>query len=129
MCVIERDGSVLMRKKPEGSFPYAETWYIFGCDRDASKDDTETLANYIFKTLGIAVNRFGEIGQGDEIKEDHDGVIKHFFYINFQCEYEAGELKAMEGIERIEWVPKEKLSEYDIVPPSVKLFKEIGYLK
>ncbi|MBY0328834.1 hypothetical protein K2Q02_01940 [Patescibacteria group bacterium] len=128
MAVIEKDNAVLMRKKPVGSFPYEDTWYIFGCEKSDTKDDIESLKDYILNTLGITASHFEEVGSGDEIKEDHDGITKHFFYVNFRCEYQTGELKAVEGIERIEWVPKDKLSEHDIVPPSVKLFKELGYL-
>ncbi len=30
IAVIENNGKVLMRKKPDGSLPYKETWYLFG---------------------------------------------------------------------------------------------------
>lgn len=29
--VIQKEDTILMRKKPDGSLPYKETWYIFGC--------------------------------------------------------------------------------------------------
>lgn len=38
------------------------------------------------------------------------------------------EPKVPEGAERVEWVDTEKLREYDIVPPSLELFKKLGYL-
>ena len=39
-----------------------------------------------------------------------------------------GELVPAEGIEKLEWVPIEQLSSYNLVPPPRKLFKKIGYL-
>ena len=92
------------------------------------KDDTETLANYLFNTLGIIVTDFSEIGQDGEIKEDHDGITKQFVYINFTCVYQEGEIKTPEGIEKVSWIPKAELAQYDIVPPAVLLLQKLGYL-
>ena len=69
-----------------------------------------------------------EIYRDDEVKQDHDGIVKHFFYIDFRCSYGTGEPVLPAGAEKIEWVPREKLVEYDIIPPSAKLFQELGYL-
>lgn len=128
MAVIEKDTVVLMRKKPAGSPPYHETWYLFGCEKDIMKNDTETLAEYLFNTLGIVVNNFSEVGQDGEVKEDHDGITKQFVYINFTCTYKAGEIKTPEGIEKVAWIPKGELAQYDIVSPAVILLKELRYM-
>lgn len=128
MAVIEKDAAILMRKKPAGSPPYHEMWYLFGCEKDLMKDDTETLAEYLFNTLGIVVNNFLEIGQDGEVKEDHDGIVKQFVYINFTCIYQEGEIKIPEGIEKVSWIPKTELAQYDIVPPTVILLKELQYM-
>lgn len=128
MAVIEKDNAVLMRKKPAGSPPYSETWYLFGCEKDPMKDDAETLAEYLFNTLGIVVNNFSEIGQDGEVKEDHDSIVKQFVYINFTCAYQEGEIKTPAGIEKVAWIPKGELAQYDIVSPAVILLKELGYM-
>ena len=127
MAVIKKDTAVLMRKKPAGSPPYSETWYLFGCEKDPMKDDTETLAEYLFNTLGIVVNNFSETGQEGEIKEDHDGITKQFVYINFTCTYKAGEIKTPAGLEKVAWILKDELARYDIVPPAIILLRAIGY--
>lgn len=128
MAVIQKSDSILMRKKPEGSFPYEETWYLFGCERDPMKEDSETLDEYIYNILGLHTQYFEKISTDEEIKEDHDGITKKFLYSDFICQYRSGEPIAPEGAEKVEWVPKDRLSEYDIVPPAVKFFKKIGYL-
>lgn len=128
MVVIEKDTAILMRKKPAGSPPYHETWYLFGCEKDLMKDDIKTLAEYLFNTFGIVVNNFLEIGQDGEIKEDHDSIKKQFVYVNFTCTYQVGEIKTPAGIEKVSWIPKDELTQYDIVPPAVLLLKKLGYL-
>ena len=63
-----------------------------------------------------------------EIKEDHDGIEKNFIYINLLCNYITGIPKILQGSERVEWIPVNDLPKYDLVPPSKKLLKGIGYI-
>lgn len=129
IAVIEKDDSVLMRKKPEGSLPYNETWYLFGCEPIANQDNPTTLKNYLKSELGIDVDVSNELIPPDfEVKQDHDGIEKNFIYINLRCRYLNGTPKIPKGAERVEWIPKDRLSEYDVVPPSVKLFNKLGWL-
>ncbi len=128
MAVIENEGKILMRKKPEGSKPYDETWYIFGVELSEGADPTESLVNYLKDEIGISVSIEKTIGWGSEIKEDHDGIVKQYVYLDTLCRYLSGEAKIPANCEKVEWVEKGNLSNYDIVPPSVELFKRIGYL-
>ena len=83
IAIVERDDVVLMRQKPEGSSPYKETWYSFGCDRIPNQDDRTNIKNYLKDTIGIDVEVDNQsITPAFEIKEDHDGVEKNFIYIN-----------------------------------------------
>jgi hypothetical protein len=65
----------------------------------------------------------------NEVKIDHDDIEKFFIYINMRCRYISGIPKVLKGLERVDWVPKDKLQDYDLVPPSVKLLKRFGYIK
>ncbi len=129
IAVVEKDNAILMRKKPKGSLPYNETWYLFGCERVLNQEDSITIHDYLRDNFGIEVDNVEPLGQGGEIKKDHDGVLKDFTYLDFKCRYDEGDIKEPEGIEKIEWIQKDKLGEYDLVPPSVKLFKKMGYME
>lgn len=126
--VVNQEGDVLMRKKPAGSPPYAETWYIFGAELVPGSPISDTLEAHIRKQSGIVVKLSKELGWDTEVKQDIDGETKQFVYLDIACQYVSGELTITEGIERLEWVPTTKLSGYDIVPPSRILFKKLGYL-
>ncbi len=129
IAVVENDsGDILMRKKPLGSLPYKETWYIFGCEQVGGSNDAHTLFEYLKAHFGIETKSFLKIAEDHETKQDHDGIVKDFTYIDYCCRYRQGEIKIPEGIEQIAWIPRNKLSEYDLVPPSLKLFKKLGYL-
>jgi len=126
--VVQKDGAILMCKKPDGSAPYKETWYIFGATAtpDASPDDA--IKAEIKAKAGIDVSIENKISWDTEIKHDLDGIEKFFVYLDVLCGYVSGELTVTEGIEKLEWVKREDLNKYDIVPPSRTLFKKLGYL-
>lgn len=129
IAVVEKDSALLMRKKPAGSPPYVETWYSLGCDRIPGQDDPTTIKNYLKSEVGIDVEVDPKsIPFGTEIKEDHDGITKNFIYVNLLCHYLGGTPKIPKGAEKIEWLPKNSLGSFDIVPPSINLFKSLGYL-
>ena len=117
-----------MRKKPEGSPPYKETWYLFGCEKISTQEDGETIKNYLKTELDIDVEVIKGLEGNSEIKHDHDGIEKNFIYTNLLCKYIGGNIKTPEGAEKVEWIPKDELKEYDLVPPSAKLLKKLGYL-
>ena len=130
IAIIEKGDSILMRKKPEGSPPYKETWYMFGCEQIPEQDDATTLKNYLKTEIGIEVEVSHEsISPAFEIKQDHDSIEKKFIYIHLRCHYVSGTPIIPKGAERVEWIPKDKLKDYDLVPPSVKLLSNLSYLK
>lgn len=128
IAVVENENRVLLRKKPEGSPPYQETWYLFGTEEIAGEDISRTIVSYLKDEVGIETEFVKENGKDEETKQDHDGETKHFVYTDVLCKYKSGEPRIPTGVERVEWIEKENLKNYDLVPPSVVLFKKIGYL-
>src|SRR5262245_38622897 len=105
MAVIEdKEGKILMRKKPDGSPPYKETWYIFGCEARPGNEESETLTEYLKNDLGIKVGSVSKISEDSETKVDHDGIMKKFVYHDYRAIYEDGTVKTPPGIEKIEWI-------------------------
>jgi nucleoside triphosphatase len=127
--VVKKDSAILMRKKPEGSPPYRETWYIFGAEASSDIDPDQAIINEVRTKSGITVSVVNKISWDTEVKHDLDGIEKFFVYLDVECEYESGDIVVGEGIEKIEWVKPESLGNYDIVPPSKILFQKLGYMK
>lgn len=128
VAIIEKDGKILLRKKPDGSPPYTETWYIFGAKLVAGQDIEATLQSHVRAQAGIGIQLNKQLGWDTEVKADLDGVVKQFVYLDVSCRYVSGELRPASGIEKLEWVATEDLVHYDNVPPSKKLFKKLGYI-
>lgn len=129
VAVVKKDGAVLMRKKPDGSPPYKETWYIFGAEVSYDVDPDQVIVDEVRAKSGVNVKVASRISWDTEVKYDLDGVEKFFVYLDVECEYESGDIVIAEGIEKIEWVKLDDLSSYDLVPPSRVLFEKLGYLK
>ena len=128
VAVVEKDGKILMRKKPDGSPPYHETWYIFGAIATPNVSPEDAIIREVRDKSGVTISVKNKVSWDTEIKNDLDGVQKFFVYLDVICTYESGELVLGEGIEKLEWVAKEDLGSYDIVPPSRILFEKLGYL-
>ena len=128
VAVVEKDGNILMRKKPAGSPPYDETWYIFGATATPDVDPDEAVIAEVKSKSGANVTIRSKVSWDTEIKNDLDGVRKFFVYLDVICDYVDGDLIPGEGIEKLEWVAKENLAHYDIVPPSRILFEKLGYI-
>jgi len=126
--VVKKDDQILMRKKPDGSLPYKETWYLFGGEVLPANTPEEAIINEVKAKSGVDVKVSEKILWDTEVKKDLDGEEKFFIYLDTICEYSSGKLQTSPDIERLEWVPITKLNEYDIVPPSRELFQKLGYL-
>lgn len=127
---IITDGTkILMRKKPEGSLPYKETWYIFGGQLTSDLIPEQAIKNQVKKQTSIDINFVKSLGWDTEVKKDLDGIEKQFVYLDCLCEYVSGELHPSPDIEKLEWVEIENLKNYDLVPPSKVLFRKLGYIK
>lgn len=127
--IIKKGDSVLLRRKFAGSKPYKETWYSFGCELVTEEDPAETFAGYVKNYLGIIISSSKYLSWDTETKEDHDGIRKQFIYLQIEFEYVSGELNLPKELERAEFIQISNLPDLDLVPPSVKMFKHLGYLE
>jgi len=127
--LVKNGDSILLRKKPVGSKPYMETWYSFGTEFVPKQDPAQTFIEYLKNYVGITVRMTKQLPEATEVKADRAGVVKQYEYLNFEFEYVSGEPELPEDLVKVEFVPIDQLQRLDIVPPSVKMFKQLGYLK
>ena len=128
IAVVQKNNQILLRKKPDGSPPYKETWYLFGGEFVPNKTPETILQETLKSQTGVDIKLVKKLGWDTEIKKDHDGLEKLFVYLDALCDYVGGELTPAAGIEKLEWVDRVKLNDYDLVPPSRKLFSKLGYI-
>ena len=118
-----------MRKKPEGSLPYNQTWYLFGGELTSDMTPQEAIKKQVKNQANIDINFVKSLDWDTEEKKDLDGIKKYFVYLNCLCEYDSGDLLPSSDIEKLEWIKTGDLINYDIVPPAKALLQRLGYLE
>ena len=88
----------------------------------------QAAQNIVRIQAGIEIAMTSQLSWDTEIKADLDGEVKQFIYLDAEFDHIGGELVLGEGIEKLEWVQTDRLSEYDNVPPNVKVFEKLGFL-
>lgn len=127
-AVIEKDGDLLFGKKKPDIGPYPNTWHLIGGGVDDGEALAEAIKREIKEEAGIAVKISESLGFDDDYEPNKHGEITHYIFLVFLAKYVSGEIKADDDIERLEWIPREKLSQIELNRPSIKLFKKMGYL-
>ena len=98
--IVKKGNKILMRKKPDSSPPYKETWYIFGGELASNKTPGKIIKETLKKQTGINIKMIKSLGWDTEIKKDLDGETKFFIYLDTMCKYVNGKLKLSKGIEK-----------------------------
>lgn len=128
--VIQKENAILLRKKPDGSMPYKQTWYLFGGEVNFKNSPKNALIKQVFNQTNVEIKPLKLLLPSFEIKNDLDKKKKLFIYINYLCKYVSGDLKIRDNmIEKLEWVEIGNLAKYDLVPPTRKLFHKMGLIK
>lgn len=128
--VIQHENQILLRKKSQGIFsPYQESWYLFGDELNGDHNDPQqVLKEVLQKQANIMIDPIQRLSWDIEIKTDYQNDLTLFVYLDYLCKYVSGDLSWGEGIEELKWVPIAELKNYDLVPPSKKLFQKLKYL-
>ncbi len=88
----------------------------------------EGIAREIFEEAGIKVEIVDSIGFDEDFEPNKHGEMTHYIFLVFRAKYIWWEVTAGDDIRKLEWIPREKLSEIELNKPSIKLFKKMGYL-
>lgn len=127
-AVIERDRDLLFGKKKVNVGPYPNTWHLIGGGVDDGESLTDAIKREIKEEAGIEVEISRSLGFDEDYEPNKHGEITHYIFLMFLAKYVSGEIKADDDIEKLEWISKDKLSEIELNKPSIKLFKQMGYL-
>src|SRR3989339_475106 len=127
-AVIEKDGDLLFGKKKANVGPYPNTWHLIGGGVNDNESLSDAIRREIKEEAGIEVEIKKSLGFSEDYEPNKHGEITHYIFLVFLTKYIFGEVKDSDDIEKLVWIPKEKLSEIELNRPSIKLFKEMGYI-
>lgn len=127
IAVIKKDDQILIRKFDPAKNPYQEPWGLFGGRLEGGGTVVEMLNRELQERWNMTVTIEEQLTWDEDQKKDHDGEEKRFIYLDALCKLESGSPEPVNPNEELKWVSIDKLTEYQQVPPGVRLFKKLGY--
>jgi 8-oxo-dGTP pyrophosphatase MutT (NUDIX family) len=139
--IISKDNKILqVFKHAEGV--YSDCWHIPGGGVDGSEDKITALKREIYEETGIEISEYPielvdhvDYGESEKTLDNGEKVLikmnfnNYRVFINDKNSYEIGVILDSSELTDYKWVSFDELKDLKITPPSVKLFKKMGYLK
>lgn len=137
--ILSRDNKLLLGMHGERG-AYLGYWVIFGGGIDEGEDGRTALNREILEETGIDISKYPaplvheSIGESDKILRGTDERVhvkmKFFDYKVVINDKDCGDIKVTISEEHTEykWAEISELKDLKISPPSVELFKKLGYL-
>jgi 8-oxo-dGTP pyrophosphatase MutT (NUDIX family) len=137
--ILSRDGKIILaHKNNKGVYP--GTWGIFGGGIEKGESQREALNREVLEESGIDISKYSAIlvqeskGESEKtLKETGERVfvkMNFFTYKVVMDDMDADSIKVTIDHEHIEykWFEVPELKSIKLPPPSVDLFKKLGYL-
>lgn len=127
-AVIEKGNLLLFGRKLENIWPYPNTWHLIWWWIKEWESLKDGIAREILEEAGIEVEIQESISFDEDFEPNKYDELTHYIFLVFRAKYLWGEVIAWDDIRKLEWIPREKLSEIELNKPSIELFTKMGYL-
>lgn len=127
VAVIEKDGKILLGQKEKDRGPYPNTWLIPGGGVEEGESFEEAIRREIKEETGLEVSNLEKIGINEDDEPDKHEEMTHYVFHVFKADPIGKHIKTDE-FPTIEWVDIKDLGSIPHARPSIKLFKDLGYL-
>ena len=140
--ILSKDNKMLMgRKDPSKGGVYIEYWHIPGGGMEKGEDKIDALKREIFEEVGIDISKYAATMVDDIGKDSFERTDKktgeictldmNFYVYEVKINDRNSEeivLALKDDLYECKWFSIEELSSVKLTPPSVKLFKRLGYI-
>jgi ADP-ribose pyrophosphatase YjhB (NUDIX family) len=147
-AIIQDGDRIILGKKAKGAPPYPDVWHLPGggvedmekarllCeagDFDNAYFHTE-LRREVAEEVGVEITNIRNIipefrsepRQGDG--KNKNGEPTHYYFLEYLCDYASGEPRPGDDLAEVRWVQKSDLQHTSVTPPSVEMYKELGWI-
>ena len=140
--IVSKDEKIFLGKKnPEEEGVYPDCWHIPGGGIEKDETPTQAVIREIGEETGIDISNYNvelvdDTGHGLGFKKDRSSGEKvecdmHFIVYQIQLEDQRSEqieLHLNDDLVSGIWIPFSELKNYQLTPPSIVLFKKLGWI-
>lgn len=127
--LIEKDGAYLFGKKKINTGPYPNTWVMIGGGINLDEETIEDgIKRETKEETDLEIADLKRLSFDEDTEPDKNGVPTHYLFLVYTAKYLKGIEKPGDDIVELKWIRKEDFKKYPLARPTVKLFKEIGWL-
>lgn len=127
VAVIEKNGKILMGNKAKDVGPYPNTWRLPGGGVEEGESLEGAVKREIKEETSLDAEITAKIGIYEDDEPDKNKEMTHYVFNAFKVS-PLGEPAVSKEFPFLKWIDKKHLSNTPLARPSIRLFKELGYL-
>jgi ADP-ribose pyrophosphatase YjhB (NUDIX family) len=132
ILVRNKEGKVLLVKKPDGVGPYAGMYLTPGGGVETGEAVDDAVLRELYEEMGVKVNNLKRVIFDDAVTKNWQGVETHYIMLLYTGDYVSGDLKPTQGdddnLEIISWFTVEEVRGLPLSPPLIKLLQHLDFL-
>jgi 8-oxo-dGTP diphosphatase len=127
--IIEKNGKILLGQKPKDVGPYPNTWHLPGGGVNLEEESLEdAVRREIKEETALEVEKMERFNFDEDYEPNKHGEMTHYVFLVYKVTPTGMDAKAADDIVQLQWFSKAELKKIVLTRPSVKLFKEIGWI-
>lgn len=140
--IISKDGLILHgMKDPMSGGVYADCWHIPGGGVEEGEDEVATLIREIREETGIGVSTYDVCliddkgsGKSEKVLKETDETVMchmkfHVYKVVLNTPADQVRISLNDDLVKYQWIDPSDLKKIKLTPPSIALFKRLGYIE
>lgn len=140
--IFSKDGKLLMgQKPPHRAAVYPDCWHIPGGGIETDETLEEAVTREVFEETNIDISAYtpkliDDVGSGEGIRtlEDGEQILAKMQFNIFEIridDKDAADISVQpkDDLENLTWFSISDLDTVQLAPPSITLFRRLGYIK
>lgn len=127
--LIEKNGLYLFGRKRKDVGPYPNTWVMIGGGlRLEDESIEEGVRRETREETGLEIHNLKRLSFDEDIEPDKNGIGTHYLFLVYTANHLRNKERPGDDIVELKWIKKTDLNKYPMSRPTIKLFKEIGWI-
>lgn len=128
--LIKKGSAYLFGKKKKDIGPFPNTWVMIGGGINLGEESmTEAVRREVREETGLEIKNLKKLQFDEDTEPDKNGDKTHYIFLVFTADYSEGKEKPGDDIVELRWIKKKDFKKHhSFARPTVKLFREIGWL-